>query len=156
MSQASRYGAEAPPRSVLAPRSKNPDNPPGLSVICEPENRKPTVDIVFIHGLGGRSHYTWSYKKDLDFFWPQWLHSEPGLSETRISTFGYDSNFYPAFTKNFSCINDFSQQLLFQMKFAADEYEGETPFGQVRSYSFSSPLNGLQRSHPKQSSSPFS
>lgn len=156
MSQASRYGAEAPPRSVLPPRPKNTKNPPGLTVIYEPKNCKPIVDIVFIHGLGGSSHYTWSYRKDSDFFWPQWLHSESGLSEARISTFGYNSSFHPAFTKNFSCINDFSRQLLFQMKFAADEYRGETSFGQVRSYSFSSSLDELQRSHPKQSSSSFS
>ena len=42
----------------------------GLNRVYSPEHCKPVVDIIFIHGLGGRSHYTWSYKKDLERFWP--------------------------------------------------------------------------------------
>lgn len=103
----------------------------GLTHVYSPEHCKPVVDIIFIHGLGGQSHYTWSYKKDLELFWPSWLHQESGLAEVRITTYGYDSSIWPAFTRNFSCIDDFSLELLARVKVAANELTGETPFGDV-------------------------
>lgn len=147
MSQSS--GAEtvsAPLKSELPPLTKDTANQPGLTVVYQPKHCKPIVDIIFVHGLGGRSHYTWSYRRDLDLFWPQWLHSEPGLSEARISTYGYDSSVFPAFTKNFSCIDDFSRELLFRIKIAADEDMGQTTFGQVRTHTLCSTLETLWRS----------
>ena len=106
-------------------------NPLGLTHVYSPGHCKPVVDIIFIHGLGGQSHYTWSYKKDLELFWPSWLHQESGLAEVRISTYGYDSRIWPAFERNFSCIDDFSLELLARVKVAANELSGETPFGDV-------------------------
>lgn len=106
-------------------------NPLGLTSVYSPGHCKPVADIIFIHGLGGQSHYTWSYKKDLELFWPSWLHQESGLAEVRISTYGYDSRIWPAFERNFSCIDDFSLELLARVKVAANELSGETPFGDV-------------------------
>lgn len=111
--------------------SRETANPLGLTSVYSPRHCKPVVDIIFIHGLGGRSHYTWSYKKDLALFWPGWLHEEPGLADVRITTYGYDSSIWPALTKNFSCIDDFSQELLARVKVAANELTGEIPFGEV-------------------------
>ena len=111
--------------------SRKTANGLGLTNVYSPKHCKPIVDIIFIHGLGGQSHFTWSYKKDLKLFWPGWLHQEPGLDEVRISTYGYDSTIWPAFTKNFSCIDDFAQELLARVKVAANELNGETPFGEV-------------------------
>lgn len=111
--------------------SRKTANSLGLTNVYSPGHCKPVADIIFIHGLGGRSHYTWSYKKDLALFWPGWLHQEPGLADVRITTYGYDSSIWPAFTKNFSCIDDFSQELLARVKVAANELTGEIPFGEV-------------------------
>lgn len=51
---------------------------------------KPTVEIIFVHGLGGSSRGTWTNKESL--FWPDWLHEVKGLENARIRTFGYDSD----------------------------------------------------------------
>ncbi|KAJ5449516.1 uncharacterized protein N7458_005965 [Penicillium daleae] len=115
----------------------------GLTNVYSPGHCKPVVDIIFIHGLGGRSHYTWSYKKDLALFWPGWLHQEPGLADVRITTYGYDSSIWPAFTKNFSCIDDFSQELLARVKVAANELTGEIPFGEIPIIMVAHSLGGL-------------
>lgn len=104
----------------------------GLTRVYNPQHCKPVVDIIFIHGLGGRSHDTWCYKRNLDFFWPKWLSQEPGLAGVRITTYGYDSSIWPALRRNYSCINDFSQELLARVKDAANELTGEVPFGTVR------------------------
>lgn len=116
---------------------KKTTNALGLTLVYSPEHCKPIVDIIFIHGLGGRSHYTWSYKKDLERFFPSWLCQESGLAEVRISTYGYDSSIWPVLTRNFSCIEDFSQELLARVKVAANELAGETPFGEVCTISLS-------------------
>lgn len=50
----------------------------------------------------------------------------------RITTYGYDSSIWPALRRNFSCIDDFSQELLARVKIAANELTGEVPFSTVR------------------------
>lgn len=106
----------------------------GLRVVHRPEGDH-IADIVFVHGLGGGSQRTWSKNRDPDFFWPgKFLPAEAGISETRISTFGYDSNFRPGAKNSQMSILDFSKSLLFALKFSHDglaEQEEELGMGKV-------------------------
>lgn len=70
---------------------------------------------------------TWSKNRDLDYFWPQqFLPQEPGLiSQARILTFGYNSNFRPGTPKNQMVILDFAKELLFDLKYGQDECGSE-------------------------------
>jgi len=83
----------------------------GLQLICD--NAQPSGDIVFVHGLGGTAMRTWSWKRDVNHFWPIWLADEQDLSTFRIFSFGYNSNFKGAGT-NLN-IMDFAKDLLFSM-----------------------------------------
>lgn len=76
-----------PPRRALKPgdssETDQPSNvryqeyqrdPLGLTVLFKPDRISPSVDIIFVHGLRGRSMRTWSLDDDLKLFWPQkWL-----------------------------------------------------------------------------------
>jgi hypothetical protein len=104
-------------------RSKNPlgDRDHGLNVVYEPEGGH-KVDIVFVHGLGGTARLTWSWKKDLEYFWPQvFLPHEPDICEARISTFGYNASVFKGRGKTTISILDFAKGLLFDLKYATDE-----------------------------------
>ncbi|KAM7215743.1 hypothetical protein V8F06_008853 [Rhypophila decipiens] len=108
-------------------RSSSPShNRLGLSTVhSHPE---PVVDIIFVHGLGGKSRSTWSWQYDPQKFWPLWLAEEVQLSKTRIFTFGYNADIAGQTTP--SNILDFSRQLLFQMKtYSGDEASGSAPIG---------------------------
>jgi pimeloyl-ACP methyl ester carboxylesterase len=83
----------------------------GLQLVCD--NEEPAGDIVFVHGLGGTATRTWSWKRDINFFWPPWLTDEEDLSNFWIFSFGYDSNFKGAAT-NLNT-TDFAKDLLFSM-----------------------------------------
>ncbi|KAI9774250.1 MAG: hypothetical protein M1839_001752 [Geoglossum umbratile] len=83
----------------------------GLHLVYD--NSDPSGDIIFVHGLGGTAGKTWSWKRDLEYFWPVWLAEEEALSSYRIYTFGYNSNFKSAGT-NLNIL-DFAKDLLFQM-----------------------------------------
>ncbi|KAA8644438.1 uncharacterized protein ATNIH1004_008642 [Aspergillus tanneri] len=111
-----------------------PHNPYGITVLCEPVNVAPTVDIIFVHGLAGTSMYTWSKKDRFDRlarFWPlKWLRDEGFLQTARISTFGYYANISPRGPKNTLTIADFSNQLLSDLKFAVDIDE-EYQYGSI-------------------------
>ncbi|KAK4214235.1 hypothetical protein QBC37DRAFT_440338 [Rhypophila decipiens] len=98
----------------------------GLSTVhSHPE---PVVDIIFVHGLGGKSRRTWSWQYDPQKFWPLWLAEEVQLSKTRIFTFGYNADIAGQTTP--SNILDFARQLLFQMKtYSGDEASGSAPIG---------------------------
>lgn len=62
----------------------------GLTTVYEPDFSTPTVDVVFIHGLGGNSTKTWSNSGDPKSFWPKaWLPFDPDFVDTRIHVFGY-------------------------------------------------------------------
>lgn len=100
-------------------------DPLGLKVIHRPSEDR-TVDIVFVHGLGGSSRRTWSKDHNLDFFWPlKFLPFEPGISEARISTFGYNSNFRSGSRRNKMSLLDFAKNLLFDLKYAQDDSMGQ-------------------------------
>ncbi|RYO56649.1 hypothetical protein AA0116_g8440 [Alternaria tenuissima] len=70
------------------------------AVIFEPsEPKKATVDIVFVHGLGGNRINTWTYAPGTPekVFWPK-DHLPQICPEARILSFGYNSafaHFYP-------------------------------------------------------------
>jgi len=63
----------------------------GLSEIDRPETislLEPSVDVVFVHGLGGSSRGTWTHPST-KFFWPADLFHREGFESARILTFGY-------------------------------------------------------------------
>ncbi|KAL8671210.1 MAG: hypothetical protein Q9168_004285 [Polycauliona sp. 1 TL-2023] len=70
-------------------------------------------DIIFVHGLGGSAVKTWSWKRDTAQFWPAWLSDDERLYNTRVFTFGYNSNFRGSAT-NWN-ITDFAKDLLFHL-----------------------------------------
>ncbi len=89
------------------------------------------LDIIFVHGLGGASHKTWSKNQDPSLFWPQrWLPLEPGICTARILTSGYNANFRSSGPKKMN-IADFAKDLLFGMKFGKDESTEDLGIGRV-------------------------
>ncbi|KAF8858537.1 hypothetical protein BDZ45DRAFT_714474 [Acephala macrosclerotiorum] len=74
----------------------------------------PIVDLIFVHGLGGASIRTWSWKRDPQKFWPSWLGQEADVCNSRIFTFGYEADIFGDNTP--LNILDFAKALLFQMK----------------------------------------
>ena len=102
-------------------------DPLGLHLVCD--NSHPDGDIIFVHGLGGTAKKTWSWDRNVDYFWPAWLAEEDGLSSYRIFTYGYNSNFKGVGT-NLNII-DFAKDLLFQMLvFSHGLGEDHVPVGQ--------------------------
>ena len=101
-------------------RARHAD-PLGLHVVFEPEN-DPTLNLIFVHGLGGTSRQTWSRDRDTDKFWPrEWLPHEPGFEATRILSFGYNAHFASSGRDNILNIGDFAKDLLFAMKYGVNE-----------------------------------
>ncbi|KAI9797039.1 MAG: hypothetical protein M1835_002289 [Candelina submexicana] len=96
--------------NALQPRSHDPD-PLGLHLVVDDPHA--AGDIIFVHGLGGSSKKTWSWKRDVHYFWPKWLQQEDGFPAHRIFTYGYNSNFKGVGT-NLN-VTDFAKDLLFQM-----------------------------------------
>lgn len=89
-----------------------------------------SVDIIFIHGLGGTSLRTWCWNRDLQNLWPsQWLPDESGLDTARILTFGYNAHFAAKKEQATLSIGDFASDLLFRMKYGESSTErlGEVP-----------------------------
>ena len=83
----------------------------GLTAVCDPPD--PIADIIFIHGLGGSSIKTWSWKHDPKNFWPAWLAYDDYLCKVRIHTYGFGSKIGGSNSMN---IHDFAVDLLFKMK----------------------------------------
>lgn len=108
-------------------RLANDPTPTGLTAIWAPTN--PTIDIIFVHGLGGSAGKTWSYKSDFETFWPSWLHKEPELSTARVHTFGYDASIVGR--KTTSGIFDFANDLLYKMKMEYVNHDRSRPIGSV-------------------------
>ena len=101
----------------------------GLTVLHAPESKYRTVNILFIHGLGGTSLRPWCKNRDLEYLWPmKWLPEEPDLSTARILTFGYNANFAAKKEQASLTIGDFANDLLFHMKYDED---GNDKMGQV-------------------------
>ncbi|KAK6076047.1 NACHT and WD domain-containing protein [Seiridium cupressi] len=107
-------------------------DPLGLTLIYTPDGPH-SVDIVFIHGLGGSSRLTWSKNHDLDLFWPlRWLPSDHDVQSSRIFTFGYNADYRSNSQGPTLGISDFARNLLFDMVYGRDMQGqslrlGETP-----------------------------
>ncbi|KAI9715530.1 MAG: hypothetical protein M1828_000782 [Chrysothrix sp. TS-e1954] len=105
-------------------------DPLGLQVLHNP-GPSHKVDIVFVHGLGGTSRLSWSKNRDLHLFWPlTFLPLEPGISQGRILTFGYNASFVKT-AKNSTTVLDFAKDLLFDLKYAVDEEKNDLHIGKV-------------------------
>ncbi|MCJ1396007.1 hypothetical protein MMC18_008893 [Xylographa bjoerkii] len=106
-------------------------DPQGLTVLYSPAATR-TVDIIFVHGLGGSSRLSWSKNRDIDLCWPQqWLPNEFDISCSRILTFGYDAHFSSTGPSSVSNIGDFAKALLYDMKFGKDEASQDLAVGEV-------------------------
>ena len=102
------------------------DDPLGLVVLYAPPQR--TVDVIFIHGLGGTSLRTWCRDRDANNLWPKlWLPEE--LPTARVLSFGYDAHFASRKGRASSTISDFAADLLFRMKYGENTPErlGQVP-----------------------------
>lgn len=103
-------------------------DPLGLTLIYNPPTT--TVDFIFVHGLGGTSKKTWSWNRDLQYFWPAWLPAEKELSTTRIFSFGYNADFRGP--ENASNIIDFAKDLLFSiLTYSGNDSAQAGPIGSV-------------------------
>jgi pimeloyl-ACP methyl ester carboxylesterase len=88
--------------------------PLGLQVLYEPSST-PSVNIIFVHGLGGSTLGSWSWNRDPSYCWPrEWLPREPNFRDARILSFGYSAHFMDR-TESSLNITDFAKDLLFQM-----------------------------------------
>ncbi|KZL79517.1 hypothetical protein CI238_05843 [Colletotrichum incanum] len=84
--------------------------PLGLNLLHEPS--EPTIDFVFIHGLGGGSRKTWSHSAEPGMFWPKdWLPNEVGFRHVRIHSYGYNSDWTGRKDSRLT-VHDFGQALL--------------------------------------------
>ncbi|KAK3309390.1 uncharacterized protein B0T15DRAFT_481111 [Chaetomium strumarium] len=102
------------------------DDPLGLLVLHTPPER--TIDVIFIHGLGGTSLRTWCRDRDLNKLWPKlWLPD--ALPTARVLTFGYNAHFASKKEQASSTIGDFANDLLFRMKYGENTAErvGQVP-----------------------------
>ena len=112
-------------------REQGPLDELGLHVVHQPSSPAP-LDIIFVHGLGGASHRTWSKNQDHSRFWPQqWLPLEPDIGSARIFTFGYNARFRSGGPQNMN-IADFAKDLLFEMKFGKGTDKEDLEIGKVR------------------------
>jgi pimeloyl-ACP methyl ester carboxylesterase len=104
--------------------------PLGLNVVYTPDNGH-KVDIIFIHGLGGTSKWTWSKHRNSELFWPlTFLPLEQDLCLARILTFGYNASFQKAGNASISLL-DFAKDLLFDLKYGKDQDMDELNMGKV-------------------------
>jgi len=101
-----RRGPPAKPIAVAAP----PETAFGLQTVYEPSN--PSLNIIFVHGLGGSTKGTWTDSHS-GSFWPLWLSELPDFKDARILTFGYNSAWHKIWKPNSVLdISDFAKQLV--------------------------------------------
>lgn len=121
------------PDVALARKNSDADSGAfGLHVVYTPDHGH-KADIVFVHGLGGTSRWTWSKNRDPDLFWPlTFLALEPDLCLARICTFGYNATLKKGGHAGHSVL-DFAKDLLFDLKYATDERKEDLQMGSVSS-----------------------
>ncbi|KAI9770636.1 MAG: hypothetical protein M1840_003228 [Geoglossum simile] len=95
----------------------------GLSIVHDPVDS--FADLIFVHGLGGGSRKTWSWKHDPDLYWPSWLQHEQGFLNFRIFSYGYNADWRGPDT--LLSILDFSKGLLVRMRGYSGS--GDKPIG---------------------------
>jgi hypothetical protein len=86
----------------------------GLQVLHDPQTPTDpnTIDVIFVHGLGGSAKGTWTHP-ETNGFWPTWLLEKDGFENVRIATYGYNADYQNIFSRpNVLNIDDFSKQLL--------------------------------------------
>ena len=111
------------------PSQDKSSDPLGLTLIYEPKS-SPSIDIIFVHGLGGTSRQTWFRNKNPDLFWPhKWLPIEPEIQTARILSFGYNANFSTTGPPSLASISDFAKDLLYGMNFGKDDAMKELGIG---------------------------
>lgn len=126
------YGNLMPSSSPSHARQRSQDrrsDPLGLTVLYTPVEER-TIDIIFIHGLGGTSLRTWCRNRDPEFLWPKhWLPDEVDMSTARILTYGYHAHFSSKREQTSLTLNDFASDLLFRMKYDEETAErlGQVP-----------------------------
>ncbi|KAH9905022.1 Alpha/Beta hydrolase protein [Xylariomycetidae sp. FL2044] len=117
------------PRNTSIPETSGP-GPLGLNVIYTPPSGH-KADIVFVHGLGGTSRWTWTKDRDPKLFWPlTFLPLEPGFSSIRVSTFGYNASFQKPGNITTSIL-DFAKDLLFNLKNARNQNLDDLEMGKA-------------------------
>ncbi|KAL8688517.1 MAG: hypothetical protein Q9218_005593 [Villophora microphyllina] len=126
-------------------RSAEPHaDPLGLTVLYQPDESTPAVNIVFVHGLGGTSQKTWCRNRDTEYFWPrEWLPLEKGISQARILSFGYNAHFASSGRENILNITDFAKDLLFGMRFGLGSDSQELEIGKVPTVFVAHSMGGL-------------
>jgi WD40 repeat protein/pimeloyl-ACP methyl ester carboxylesterase len=136
------------PQSSHGGGSRSPSPGPrgeslGLQTIYQPAGSA-SLDIIFVHGLGGHSEKTWCKQHRPENFWPSlWLPQDPDVGKARIFTFGYNANFRSGSSKNMSNISDFSKELLYEMGLGRDEYGEGFEIGRVPIIFVAHSLGGL-------------
>lgn len=140
---------DVPSNSLRLPRrarEKSIDrhaDPIGLSVIYEPETTR-SLDIIFVHGLGGTSRQTWAKNRDENLFWPsRWLPLEPGISTARILSFGYNAHFMSTGPNSIANISDFAKDLLYEMRLGKDRAMSDLGIGKVPIVFIAHSMGGL-------------
>ena len=98
--------------NAAAPIGKGPL---GLSTLYVPcLEQTPVADIIFVHGLNGGSHSTWSKGNIPENVGPQkWLPGDDAFEQARIHTFGYPSGVTRESVLN---IRDIARSLLAAIK----------------------------------------
>jgi hypothetical protein len=96
----------------------------GLRVLHEPREMTngTTVDVIFVHGLGGSATETWTHYPS-NTFWPTLLHEDERFANVRVLTFGYDVNFENTSSKILLDISDFANQLLDALDLHYEKYD---------------------------------
>ncbi|KKY25011.1 putative nacht and wd domain protein [Phaeomoniella chlamydospora] len=112
----------APPLTHARSRSQDRDSDPlGLRLLFAPGSTA-SADIIFVHGLGGTSRYSWAKHRNLELFWPQnWLPSELDVGTTRIFSFGYNAHYHSAGSGGALNVMDFAKSLLYDMRYGSSE-----------------------------------
>ena len=91
---------------------EGPKGPIGLNTLYDPDEEV-VVDLIFVHGLNGGSHSTWTKNGDASLFWPrEWLPKDEAFRDVRIHTFGYASGVSRESVLN---ITDFARSLLYSI-----------------------------------------
>lgn len=102
----------------------------GLSLIHEADPSHssdiPICDIVFVHGLGGHPHKTWTHATS-ETYWPRDF-LPASIPNARILTYGYDLSIASFATQ--TSVSTFAESLLDSLA------EQRTPSQQVRTYYF--------------------
>jgi len=95
----------------------------GLRVLHEPQGATNgnTVNVVFVHGLGGSVTETWTHYPS-NTFWPTLLHEDDRFANVRVSMFGYDVKHGNTSSRIILDISDFAKQLLDTLDLQYDRY----------------------------------